>query len=181
MALPREDLKFFQARLAERLRVAREQSAAASWLAVATRGLTCLFPLHQANEVLPSVSIIPVPYAKSWFVGAINSRGRMYGVVDFFSYLAHENKQKLPITERASVPSDYSLIALNVELNLNCMLMVDKVLGLRTLENFEHSANPDLHAPDYFGQLHLDAAGAAWQEIDLQKLSRSPEFFSINV
>jgi twitching motility protein PilI len=105
----------------------------------------------------------------------------MYGVVDFFSYLALETKQKFPTTERATIPSDYSLIALNVELNLNCMLMVDKVLGLRTLENFAHSTNPDLNAPDYFGQLHLDAAGAAWQEIDLHKLSRRPEFVSISV
>ncbi len=181
MALPREDLKEFQARVAERLRVAREQGVAASWLAVGISGLNCLFPLSQANEVIPSAAIIPVPYAKPWFMGAINSRGRIYGVVGLSDYLVYENRQEFPLNETSIALPEYSLIALNAALNLNCVLMVNKVMGLRTIENFSNSVPPAADAPDCFGLSYRDVAGSHWQEINLQNLSRSLGFLSIRV
>ena len=181
MALPKEDLRNFQTRFAERIRVANEQDVAASWLAVMVKGFNCLFPLSQAKEVLPAVPITPVPYVKPWFMGTINSRGRVYGVVDLTEYLTLEYKQEYSFAGRLNALAECSMIGINVELNLNCMLIVNKVLGLRTLQNFEKSAPPLSDAPNYFGLLYRDVAGVDWQEISLQNLSRSPGFLSISV
>jgi twitching motility protein PilI len=181
MALPREDLKSFQARVAERLRVAREQGVTASWLAVSIQGLHCLFPLSQANEVLPLTTIIPVPYSKSWFLGAINARGRIYGVVDLADYLVQEARQTVVASPNTNAVSEFSLVGLNTELNLNCVLMVNKVMGLRTLENFPESMQPAADAPDFFGTVYQDVTGTYWQELNLRNLSHSPGFLSISV
>lgn len=181
MTLPREDLKNFQARVAERLRVAREQGVTASWLAVAVQGLNYLFPLSQANEVLPPATIIPVPYSKTWFLGAINSRGRIYGVVDLADYLALEGHQVLSVLPKAHSLSEYSLVGLNDALSLNCVLMVSKVFGLRNTEHFSASSQPAQSAPAFFGDLYQDETGVSWQELDLRNLSRSTNFLSISV
>jgi len=181
LALEHNDLKNVQERLAERLRIAREQGVIANWLAVTIDGMNCLFPASQINEVLPSANIIPVPYAKAWFMGVIKSRGRIYGVVDFSNYLSSEVRREAISAQKATSLTETSLIALSADLNLNCVLLVQKVHGLRTIEDFPKSAPPDPHLPEYFGPIYQDTVGANWQEINIQRLSRSPVFLGICV
>ncbi len=180
MALAREDLKSFQARIAERLRVAREQGADAAWLAVSIRGMRCLFPLSQTNEVLPPLDVLAVPYVKTWFLGAVNARGRVYGVVDLARFWMR-GKDALSAVELGENPHlNYSLISLNPDLGVNCVLKVDTVLGLRSHKNFESASDPPLSAPDGWGSVYSDASGVMWQEINLQGLVQSPQFLSIS-
>ena len=181
MALAREDLKNFQARVAERLKVAREQEVGASWLAVAIDGMNCLLPLSHANEVMPVSPILPVPYVKTWFYGAINARGRIYGVVDLATYLAVEAKQSIPNRDKAWSIADCSLVGLNADLSMNCVLLVNKVMGLRNISSFDQSLPSKENAPNYFGTRYQDSAGATWQEVNLQHLARSTGFLSISV
>jgi twitching motility protein PilI len=181
MDLVKEDLKSFQARVAQRLRLANERGVAASWLAITVNGLNCLFPLSHTNEVLPFAPIIPVPYAMPWFMGIVSSRGRIYGVVNLKVYLMRGDHQVFPLTEIANGLPECSFIGFNAELNLNCVLLVNKVLGLRTLQDFAQCSSPANYSPDYLGSLYRDHDGIDWQEINLQNLSHSHEFLSISV
>ena len=180
MSVTQEDLQSFQTRIAERLRLAGKQDLSVSWLALKINGLNCLFPLAQANEIMAATTIIRVPYVKSWFVGAVSARGRIFGVADLADYLAQEEGQKTTPTERPISLVECTLIGLNAELNLNCVLLVNKVLGLRTSHSFAHHEPAASGAPACFGPLYRDVAGIAWQEIDLQNLSLSPNFLSIS-
>ena len=181
MSLARENLKSFQARVAERLKVAREKDASASWLAVEVDGMNCLLPLSHADEVIPFSPIVPVPYVKTWFCGAINGRGRIYGVVDLAIYLALEGNQSIQNRSQSWSITDCSLVRLNADLGLNCVLMVNKVIGLRNKENFEQTLPNLENAPSYFVARYQDSGAVTWQEINLQQLAQSKEFFSISV
>ena len=181
MDLVKEDLKNFQARVAQRLRQANEHGVAPRWLAITVSGLNCLFPLSHTSEVLPITPIIPVPYAKPWFKGIVNSRGRIYGVVDLTEYFAGAGDQVFPFTEKAKGLAECNFIGFNAEMNLNCVLLVNKVLGLRTSEHFAQCTPPASDSPNYFGSLYRDPAGVDWQEINLLNLSHDQGFLSISV
>ena len=45
-----------------------------------------LISLADAGEVIPAPAITPVPLTKLWFRGAVNIRGKLYGVVDFSAW-----------------------------------------------------------------------------------------------
>ena len=70
-------------------------------------------------------------------------------------------------------------MALNPLLEVNCALLVDRLLGLRTTDAFAMSASAAEGAPPYFGHIYTDAEGAERQEINLQALSQHPAFLSI--
>lgn len=181
MAAGREALKDFQARVAQRLKVAGEEGGTASWLAVALRDRNCLFPLSQANEVMPSAKITAVPYSKHWFLGAVNSRGRIYGVVDLAAYLAHLTDAAPTAPSTSAQQTDFTLVGMNSELNINCVLVVHSVKGLRSPSAFVAEQEPPPGAHGCWGPLYQDEDGKQWQEINLRNLSRSPDFLSISV
>ncbi|HYF16731.1 MAG TPA: chemotaxis protein CheW [Ramlibacter sp.] len=172
----REALRELQSRLATRLQAARSEGVQASWLAVEAAGARYLFPLAQAGEIFPFAATQHVPYTQPWFLGVANLRGGLYGVVDLASFVAGRVPQ--PRTEAARAES--RLIALNAALEVNCALLIDRLSGLRNLEAFTSSAQPQEGAPAFFGNGYTDAAGAFWQEIDLQALARQPQFLSIS-
>jgi hypothetical protein len=71
-------------------------------------------------------------------------------------------------------------VALNAALEVNCALLIDRLAGLRNLEAFASSSAPAEGSPPWFGSGYSDAAGALWQEINLQALSQQPQFLSIS-
>ena len=71
-------------------------------------------------------------------------------------------------------------MALNSVLDVNCALMIDRLIGLRSVESFIDSGPAGDAAPAYFGSGYTDTEGAHWQEINLQLLSQQPEFLNIN-
>ena len=171
----RQALKELQTRLAERLQLAKTQGIAPSWLAVEAGGKKYLFPLAQSGEIFPWVSIQPVSYTQSWFLGVANLRGGLYGVVDlagFVSGQASVSRNELARTESR-------LVSLNSALEVNCVLLIDKLAGLRKQDAFiDFSARaPD--APAFFGNQYVDINGASWQEINLQLLAQQVHFLTI--
>ena len=72
------------------------------------------------------------------------------------------------------------LVALGATLEVNCALLVDRLAGLRNADAFASSSEPPAGSPDWFGNGFTDAAGAYWQEINLQALSQQPQFLSIS-
>ena len=173
----RQALRELQTRLAERLQIARTQGVAALWLAVEAGGKKYLFPLAQSGEIFPWVSIYPVSYTQAWFVGVANLRGGLFGVVDLASYVTGQ----LPSQVNELTRSDSRLVSLNSAFEVNCVLLIDKLAGLRKQDAFIEFSEKGPDAPEFFGNQYVDVNGATWQEINLQLLARQPHFLMISV
>lgn len=166
-----------QSRLAEKLQSAKTSGVSASWLAVEAGKSRLLFPLTHAGEIFSWTRVQAVPYARSWFLGMANLRGGLCGVVDLEAFIS--GKDSKPRSELAL--GQVRLVALNPLLEVNCALLVDRLVGLRTAEAFAASESPAPGAPAYFGHLYRDPEGTEWQEINLQVLSQSAAFLGIGV
>ena len=172
----REALRELQTRLASRLQAARSEAVSASWLAVRVGDENYLFPLAHSGEIFPLDNIQPVPYARSWFMGVINLRGGVFGVVDLAGFLG--GGRPTPARTEQSL-TQASVVTFNVALELNCALMVDSLAGLRKPDAFRDAVAPPEGSPAFFGSRFTDLQGTSWQEINLQALSQIPEFLSI--
>jgi len=172
----REALRELQTRLASRLQAARSEGVSPSWLAVKAGDANCLFPLSQSGEIFPLTNIQVVPYTSPWFLGVVNLRGALYGIVDLASFMG----DRLSRSRGEQSLADSSVITFNLALELNCALLVDGLAGLRKRDAFTVAVAPPDGSPSYFGNLFTDLNGVQWQEINLQTLSQLSEFLSIS-
>lgn len=172
----REALRELQSRLASRLNAARTEGVSVSWLAVKVGDANYLFPLAQSGEIFPLGNVQFVPYSQPWFMGVVNLRGGLYGVVDLASFMAGTPTRAR--IEQSQTES--SVITFSAALELNCALMVSGLAGLRKRDAFSAEEKPSAGSPSYFGNLFVDVNGVRWQEINLQSLAQLPEFLSIS-
>ncbi len=173
----REALREFQSRLAERLKAARTSGVTASWLGVEAAGQRYLFPLSQSGEIFPWGHTQPVPYTQPWFVGVANLRGGLFGVAHLGGFVSQAERPLHVTVESARAQA--RLVALSPLLEVNCAILVDRLVGLRGVEAFATSTPAADDAPEYFGTSYTAADGSQWQEINLQSLARQPRFLSI--
>ncbi len=171
----RQALRELQSRLAERLQLARTEGVTPSWLAVEAGGRKYLFPLAQSGEIFPWVNTQPVSYTHIWFAGVANLRGGLFGVVDLASYVSGQ----APVSRNELARSDSRFVSLNSALEVNCVLQIDKLAGLRKQEAFVDFSTKNQAAPAYFGNSYVDGGGVSWQEINLQLLARQANFLTI--
>ncbi|NMM08965.1 MAG: chemotaxis protein CheW [Polaromonas sp.] len=171
----RQALRELQARLSDRLQIARTQGVAPSWLAVEAGGRKYLFPLSQSGEIFPWVNMQPVPYTQAWFAGVANLRGGLFGVVDLASYVSGQ----APLLKNELTRSDSRLVSLNSALEVNCALLIDRLAGLRNQAAFSSFTEKAPDSPEFFGNQYVDLNGAAWQEINLQLLAQQAPFLKI--
>ena len=174
----REAIRELQTRLANRLRTARDEGLSISWLAVKAGGRNYLFPLAQSGEIFPMAGVQPVPFVLPWFLGVMNLRGGLYGVVDVAGFIANATEMTpgSSVTHRSGAQS---VITLNAVLEVNCALLVDTLAGLRNPQVFTSSLPAEPDAPAFFGNRFVDADGQPWQEINLQSLAQQAHFLTI--
>ena len=167
----KQALRDLQSRLAERLQAARTQERGQSWLAVECRGHGFLLPLREAGEIFALATILPVPYSQRWFLGVANLRGHLHGVVDLAGFLGVKSIEAGREQAR--------LVGFNQALDLNCVLLVDRLAGLRS--DAELAREPDLAEPRpaFVGARLRDAAGRLWQELALTELANDDAFLKI--
>jgi twitching motility protein PilI len=172
----REALRELQNRLAARLQSAQDEARTAQWLAVEAGGQGFLFGLAHAGEIFPVSALKPVPHTHSWFIGVANLRGGLHGVVDLAAFLG----LRAP-TAPDAVREQARLVALNPVLGAQCALLVDGLAGLRLPGQLERQQLPEDEAarPAFAGPVWRDAAGRAWQELDLSALARHEQFLGI--
>lgn len=168
----RDSLKSFQTRLADRLQAAQSGGSAASWLAVDASGMRVLLPLSHAGEIFSWTEVKRVPYVHDWFMGVANLRGVLNGVIDLGRFLGQTPGASRDVARAR-------LVGLNPLFDLNAALLVDGLLGLKTVDAFAESAKPEADAPEHFGHMYVDTQGERWQEINLQKLTQAPDFLAI--
>jgi len=173
----RQALKELQTRLAEQLQRAKVQGIAPLWLAVEAGGKKFLFPLAQSGEIFPWVPVQPVSYTQAWFLGVANLRGGLYGVVDLAGFVGGQQSAASMRSELARTES--RLVSLNSALEVNCVLLVDKLAGLRKQDAFIDFSAPQADAPAFFGNQFIDLNGASWQEVNLQLLAQEVHFLTI--
>ena len=175
----RQSIQELQTRLATRLAEKDEAGALASWLAVELAGKRLLLPLRQAGELFAPQTLVTVPYAKPWFLGLANLRGALYGVVDLARFLGFRSASSPPWV----ATPESQLIGLPDESDAHCALAVDRIVGLKSQQDFQaHEAGKDQNpqGPAGVRGLYQDAQGHYWQEIDLIQLSQMPEFLDIH-
>jgi twitching motility protein PilI len=109
-------------------------------------------------------------------MGVANLRGNLSGVVDLGALV---REGTVPLRSDQAY-AQCRLVALNPVLEVNCALLVDRLVGLRNVDAFTSSATAPQEAPAYFGHGYTDTQGEFWQEINLQALSLHPPFLSIS-
>lgn len=172
----REALRDLQTRLASRLLAARTEGVSMAWLAVKAGELNYLLPLAQSGEIFPLRQVQRVPHTRHWFMGVVNLRGGLFGVVDLARFLAGPAAPQ----RTESVLSQASVVTFNATLGIGCALLVDALTGLRKQEAFVSAGAPADGSPVFFGRRLTDGQGVQWQEINLQLLAQSTEFLNIS-
>lgn len=168
----KQALRELQSRLAERLQAARTQERGKSWLAVECSARGFLFPLRDAGEIFPVAPLAPVPHSHSWFLGVSNLRGHLHGVVDLGGFLGLHGGEG---------PREHSrLVGFNQALDINCVLLVDRLSGLRREAELEpEAADEPGPRPGFAGRRYRDASSRLWQELNLAALAGDEAFLGI--
>ena len=167
----REALHELQSRLATRMQAARAEGVQASWLAVECSHQGLLFPLRDAGEIFPLAPLAPVPHSHRWFLGVSNLRGHLQGVVDLADFLGLKTGE--------SSREQARLVGFNQALDINCVLLVDRLSGLRSEEELEREADDGAPRPKFAGARYRDASSRIWQELDLAALAADESFLGI--
>ena len=168
----KQALRELQNRLAERLQAARTQERGKAWLAVECGARGFLFPLRDAGEIFPVAPLAPVPHSHAWFLGVSNLRGHLHGVVDLGRFLGVEAAEGAREQAR--------LVGFNQALDINCVLLVDRLSGLRSERELEAEAGDDGEVrPGFAGARYRDASARVWQELNLAALAGDEAFLGI--
>jgi twitching motility protein PilI len=173
----RPSLREYQQNLHKRLQgdaaIESTQSARLGLLAGAEHWL---IRLDEAQEVMPVGALTPVPFTKAWFRGLANVRGKLYSVVDLAAFAVNPNAplQRVPMT------ADARLILIADRYHVSAALMVERMLGLRTIQNLESEpidSRPDAkRSPPWVVAHWRDPDGRCWKEVSMSELVRHNDF-----
>ena len=167
----KQALRDLQSRLADRLQAAQTEERRRSWLAVECGARGFLFPLRDAGEIFPVAPMAPVPHSHRWFLGVSNLRGHLHGVVDLAVFLGLKTGE--------SNRDQARLVGFNQALDINCVLLVDRLSGLRSEEDLEPEADDGTLRPKFAGGRYRDASSRVWQELNLAALAADEAFLGI--
>ena len=165
----RTGLREFQLAVAERLRTASTQAAAASKLGFQVGRDNWFVSLRQVSEVIPVPPSVGVPLTHSWFRGVANVRGNLYSMVDFSAF---QGGDPIPAGMERRV------ILVSERLVGGAGLLVSRMLGLRNPEQFSAAAKPAT-APAWVSGAFTDSGGTRWLELDLPALVREQRFLEV--
>lgn len=163
----------FQARLSERMQAAREDHGQRdNRLAVMMGEQHYLFDLAEATEIMTATSVTAVPLTRDWYLGLVNVRGNLVGVVDYVRFCGGACIVRDKDT-RIVVPSSSLPVA--------CGVMVSRVIGIVDLVQWQCVAVEMPEAADRVGvrQMYRDPAGQVWQEIGFAGLMADSRFLQV--
>lgn len=161
----RHNLREFQQRVIDRLQNQDASAARASMLGVQIAGRRWLVDMVDISEALPLPHLTKVPLTKPWFRGVINVRGNLYGVIDMAAY-RHGSSVAADAKNRALLVAE--------RYAFNAALLVDRVLGLRDVRNWQQSERD--------GQIdYQDGQGESWRKLDVPGLLEQAEFLQIGI
>jgi twitching motility protein PilI len=171
----KEALQALHSRLAGRMQATASDTSSPAWLAVYVGGQGYLFPLSQSGEIFPWVEPHNVPHTKDWFLGVANLRGTLCGVASLRKYLERETVPDIPHKNTRPVnhlQQEKRLIGFHPSFEMNTVLAVDQLAGLKNLDHMELTENQNIF---------LDKDLFLWRQIDLGMLARNPNFIDIQL
>lgn len=161
----RMSLREFQENLAHRLAEAHTGERR-GLLGIQAGNENWLVKLSEAGEILFPPPLATVPLTRNWYRGLANVRGTLYGVIDFSGL--HEGA---PI-----VPSGHArLLLVGAKLGVHSALLISRVLGLRSEEDFEADHGPPDKRP-WVGQQLRDMQDRPWLKLDIPQLLTNSAF-----
>lgn len=151
--------------------VPQDPVASAHWLAVKAAEFAFLIPLDHSGEIFPWATPHLVPYTKAWFLGVVNLRGALCGVADLSKLMGSVSP---PSGAEPTLTVDQCLIGFHASLEMNTVIAVDKLLGLRSLSDMNPKSSSATGLKEF-----VDGSGHVWQEIDMFALARDADFVNI--
>lgn len=165
----RISLREFQESLVERLNSAQRGATRRALLGVASGEDLWLLDLSDSGEVVPLPALTTVPLTKPWFAGIANIRGSLYSVVDFSAFRGGE-----PTRRNANA----RLLLVGARHGINSALLVDRTLGLKSLDDLEPLDSP-ADGPPWAGAARQDVQGRRWTLLKLRELFADPSFLEV--
>lgn len=162
----RQNLRDFQAQLAERLKGVQQQAGNGSKLGFLAGGRHWLADLAQVHEVVTAAKLTPVPWAKPWFLGVASVRGVIYGCTDLAAFL----DLAAPVEGEET-----ALLLVHPRYGVNAALAIERAVGLRSVQALSRSLRTDADPPWVLARW-TDADDAVWTEMSIEHLVVSPEF-----
>ncbi|MFZ2629116.1 MAG: chemotaxis protein CheW [Rugosibacter sp.] len=179
----RLDLREFQQSLAERLLAAQQSERGKSLLEIESGtddlpgGRRWLVDPAQSGEIAPLPALTSVPLTQPWFAGIANIRGTLFSVVDFAAW---RGGQATPRTAQSR------LLLIGARDGSHSALLVERVLGLRTLDSLQAQVGANGAAQNnaaqtvWQGTCFTDApSGVAWTCLDIPALLATPAYLDI--
>ena len=160
----RISLREFQENLAKRLAEAKTGERR-GLLGFQAGDMNCLIDLAESGEILPPPPLSPVPLTQPWYLGLANVRGTLYGVIDFA--LFNHSPPTLPAGAAR-------LLLVGARHGVHCALLVTRIAGLRSQDDFEADPTPD--ARPWVMRRLRDVQGRPWLQLDAGRLLAQAEF-----
>ncbi len=173
----RERLRDFQSQLLERMQIARSSDAVSTnQLGVMVGKTRYLLNLREAGEIVAVGQISPVPLTRDWYLGLLNLRGNLIGIVDI---------QRFQGQDKVEVDVESRIIAFSSGLSFNAGLLVSKVLGLRNVGEMSAIENPHDHSPSdqpfWLKKSYEDSNNQVWFELSFANLIQDSNFLHIGL
>jgi twitching motility protein PilI len=167
-------LREYQTSILARLEDAKKAGAElqAGYLGVVIGSKNVLVNLQEISETLPIFDIHRVPVVKPWFLGVANVRGVLYAINDLAQMLEHTF---------TILSSEARLLLINDTVTSNIAFVVDKMIGLRKLDEMKLSEEVAEESVCLKLQTYRDAENRIWHMLDCDKLVRSKEFAVPNI
>ncbi|MFN3595183.1 MAG: chemotaxis protein CheW [Thiobacillaceae bacterium] len=170
MGKDKQSLRDFQAHLAERLASAK-QAWTASKLGLLVGGQPWLTELSAVSEVVSEAQIVPVPWAKPWFLGLTNVRGVIYGCTDLAGFMG---------MDVAGEWGDSRLLIVHPRHGLNAALRIEGTLGLFNIAQMTRQVRP-ADAPPWIEAVWRGADERIWTELNIGGLVTSARFLDAGI
>jgi twitching motility protein PilI len=106
-----------------------------TFLGIGVGAIRMLVDMQQVSEVLPVPDVYPAPNSRQWFLGTTNVRGNLYAMSDFAAFLRELGMDIGANPE--SKKNELRMLLLQAEVAANTSLLIDRLIGLRSLENFK--------------------------------------------
>lgn len=166
----RQRLHEYQAMLARRLQEARAKSSTEGFLGVQIGDQHWLLSLSDTGEVLDYQPPARVPLTQPWYLGLVNARGNLLGVIDFSLFCG-----EAPTAGGTGA----KIVVLSKDPQRACAIIVPRVAGLRSLTDLQPvEAEQDENRP-WQGRAWRDAQGTLWREMDVRRLLADPAFLQV--
>jgi twitching motility protein PilI len=167
----RMSLRDFQQGLVDRLTSAQRGETPRALLGIQAGRDFWLLELPDTGEIVPLQPLTSVPLTKPWFRGLTNVRGMLLSVVDFGAFLGHE-----PTT----ITADSRLVMANSRFGFSSALLVNRALGLRSLEQLDPRPG-DIDPRPWIGEQFGDSHGTVWKKLRVKDLFTDPLFLEIGI